>query len=100
MTDAVMFNPMEKHSSCSYFIQENILALEEVFVPLQSEHGHEKSLKMFLNENKMKKNTVSFEITLSNFVLMEKLMNAILWIERIIVFSWTNGNDFKFPGIL
>jgi hypothetical protein len=31
---------MEKHSSCSYFIQEKHPALEEVFVLLQSEHGH------------------------------------------------------------
>jgi hypothetical protein len=40
MTDAVMFNPMEKTFFLQQFTRKTFLLLEEVFVPLQSEHGH------------------------------------------------------------
>jgi hypothetical protein len=62
---------------------------------------YEKSLKMFLDENKVEREYAScFEITLSTYAPMVKLTNVISWTERTVVFAGTNSNDFKFPGIL
>jgi hypothetical protein len=59
---------------------------------------YEKSLKMFLEENKVEKeNTlVVFEITYQTYVRMVKLTNAISWTEPNYFVHGTNGNDFKF----
>jgi hypothetical protein len=40
MTDAVMFNPDGKTFFLQLFYTRKHPCLEEVFVPLQSEHGH------------------------------------------------------------
>jgi hypothetical protein len=40
MTDAVMFNPDGKTFFLQLFLYKKTSLLEEVFVPLQSEHGH------------------------------------------------------------
>jgi hypothetical protein len=57
MTDAVMFDPTEKYSSRSNTIQKNILALRGSFRPVTKVNMdmYEKSLKMFLQENKVDK---------------------------------------------
>jgi hypothetical protein len=49
MTDAVMFNPDGKHSSCSYFIQEKHSCFRGSFRPVTKVNMdmYEKSLKMF-----------------------------------------------------
>jgi hypothetical protein len=55
MTDAVMFNPDGKTFPAA-FTKKNILAFEEVFVVTKVNMDmYEKSLKMFLNENKVEK---------------------------------------------
>jgi len=71
MTDAVMFNPDGKNIlPAAILYKKNILALRGSFRPVTKVNMdmYEKSLKMFLEENKVeKKNTlVIFEITLSN----------------------------------
>ncbi|MDD3004161.1 TonB-dependent receptor [Flavobacterium sp.] len=71
MTDAVMFNPDGQNIlPASILYKKNILALRGSFRPvtLVNMDMYEKSLKMFLQENKVdEKNTlVIFEITLSN----------------------------------
>jgi hypothetical protein len=55
--DAVMFDPTEKIYSCSNLIQKNILALRGSFRPVTKVNMdmYEKSLKMFLEENKVEK---------------------------------------------
>jgi hypothetical protein len=58
---------------------------------------YEKSLKMFLDENKVEKKKLFWNY-LSN-LLMVKLTNVISWTERTVVFAGTD-NDFKFPGVL
>ena len=71
MTDAVMFSP-EGHNilPAAILYKKNILALRGSFRPVTSVNidMYEKSLKMFLEENRVEKeNTlVIFEITLSN----------------------------------
>ena len=71
MTDAVMFSP-EGHNilPAAILYKKNILALRGSFRPVTSVNidMYEKSLKMFLDENRVEKeNTlVIFEITLSN----------------------------------
>jgi hypothetical protein len=40
MTDAVMFNPDGNILPAAILYKKTSLLLEEVFVPLQSEHGH------------------------------------------------------------
>jgi hypothetical protein len=60
MTDAVMFNPDGKTFFLQLYLKKTSLLLEEVFVPLQVNMDmYEKSLKMFLNENKVEKKHVS-----------------------------------------
>lgn len=71
MTDAVMFNPDGKNIlPAAILYKKNILALRGSFRPVTKVNMdmYEKSLKMFLNENKVDiDNTlVIFEITLSN----------------------------------
>ncbi len=71
MTDAVMFNPEGKNIlPAAILYKKNLLALRGSFRPVTKVNMdmYEKSLKMFLNENKVdKSNTlVVFEITLSN----------------------------------
>lgn len=71
MTDAVMFDPEGKNIlPAAILYKKNILALRGSFRPVTSVNMdmYEKSLKMFLAENKVQKeNTlVVFEITLSN----------------------------------
>ncbi|MNF24618.1 hypothetical protein D3C85_56580 [compost metagenome] len=71
MTDAVMFNPEGKNIlPASILYKKNILAFRGSFRPVTKVNMdmYEKSLKMFLNENKVEvDNTlVVFEITLSN----------------------------------
>jgi len=71
MTDAVMFDPEGKNIlPASILYKKNILALRGSFRPVTKVNMdmYEKSLKMFLQENKVEeKNTlVVFEITLSN----------------------------------
>ena len=71
MTDAVMFNPKGKNIlPAAVLYKKNILALRGSFRPVTKVNMdmYEKSLKMFLEENKVdKENTlVIFEITLSN----------------------------------
>jgi len=71
MTDAVMFNPEGKNIlPAAILYKKNILALRGSFRPVTSVNidMYEKSLKMFLAENKVEKDNtlVIFEITLSN----------------------------------
>ena len=71
MTDAVMFSPEGKNIlPAAVLYKKNILALRGSFRPVTTVNMdmYEKSLKMFLEENKVEKeNTfVIFEITLSN----------------------------------
>ncbi|MBP6072364.1 MAG: TonB-dependent receptor [Flavobacterium sp.] len=71
MTDAVMFSPEGKNIlPAAVLYKKNILALRGSFRPVTTVNMdmYEKSLKMFLEENKVEKeNTfVVFEITLSN----------------------------------
>src|SRR6478672_1513966 len=71
MTDAVMFDPDGKNIlPAAILYKKNILALRGSFRPVTNVNMdmYEKSLKMFLEENKVEKeNTlVIFEITLSN----------------------------------
>ena len=71
MTDAVMFNPEGKNIlPAAILYKKNILAFRGSFRPVTKVNMdmYEKSLKMFLNENKVNaENTlVVFEITLSN----------------------------------
>ena len=71
MTDAVMFNPDGKNIlPAAILYKKNILAFRGSFRPVTKVNMdmYEKSLKMFLKENKVEKeNTlVIFEITLSN----------------------------------
>lgn len=71
MTDAVMFDPEGKNVlPAAVLYKKNILALRGSFRPVTRVNMdmYEKSLKMFLEENKVEKeNTlVVFEITLSN----------------------------------
>ncbi|GAA4756734.1 MULTISPECIES: TonB-dependent receptor [Flavobacterium] len=71
MTDAVMFDPTGKNIlPAAVLYKKNILALRGSFRPVTKVNMdmYEKSLQMFLEENKVKKeNTlVVFEITLSN----------------------------------
>lgn len=71
MTDAVMFDPEGKNVlPAAILYKKNILALRGSFRPVTRVNMdmYEKSLKMFLDENKVEKeNTlVVFEITLSN----------------------------------
>ncbi len=71
MTDAVMFDPKGNNIlPAAILYKKNILALRGSFRPVTSVNMdmYEKSLKMFLEENKVvKENTlVIFEITLSN----------------------------------
>lgn len=71
MTDAVMFDPEGKNVlPAAILYKKNILALRGSFRPVTRVNMdmYEKSLKMFLEENKVEKeNTlVVFEITLSN----------------------------------
>lgn len=71
MTDAVMFNPKGKNVlPAAVLYKKNILALRGSFRPVTKVNMdmYEKSLEMFLKENKVEKeNTlVVFEITLSN----------------------------------
>ena len=71
MTDAVMFNPDGKNIlPAAILYKKNILAFRGSFRPVTKVNMdmYEKSLKMFVNENKVEKeNTlVVFEITLSN----------------------------------
>jgi hypothetical protein len=86
MTDAVMFDPTEKkYSSRSNTIQKNILALRGSFRPVTVNMDmYEKSLKMFLQENKVDKDNtlVIFEITCLIYVQTEKSMNVISWIGQ------------------
>jgi hypothetical protein len=59
---------------------------------------YEKSLKMFLDENKVEKeNTlVVLKLPYQTYVPMVKLTNVISWTEQNCLFTGTNGNDFKF----
>ena len=71
MTDAVMFDPNGKNIlPAAVLYKKNILALRGSFRPVTKVNMdmYEKSLQMFIDENKVKKeNTlVVFEITLSN----------------------------------
>lgn len=71
MTDAVMFDPSGKNIlPAAVLYKKNILALRGSFRPVTKVNMdmYEKSLQMFIDENKVKKeNTlVVFEITLSN----------------------------------
>jgi hypothetical protein len=71
MTDAVMFNPEGKNIlPASILYKKNILAFRGSFRPVTKVNMdmYEKSLKMFLEENKVEKDNtlVIFEITLSN----------------------------------
>jgi hypothetical protein len=71
MTDAVMFDPSGKNIlPAAVLYKKNILALRGSFRPVTKVNMdmYEKSLQMFVDENKVKKeNTlVIFEITLSN----------------------------------
>lgn len=71
MTDAVMFNPDGNNIlPASILYKKNILALRGSFRPVTKVNMdmYEKSLKMFLDENKVEKDNtlVVFEITLSN----------------------------------
>lgn len=71
MTDAVMFDPTGKNIlPAAVLYKKNILALRGSFRPVTKVNMdmYEKSLQMFIDENKVKKeNTlVVFEITLSN----------------------------------
>jgi hypothetical protein len=71
MTDAVMFDPQGRNIlPAAILYKKNILALRGSFRPVTKVNMdmYEKSLKMFLEENKVEKeNTlVVFEITLSN----------------------------------
>ena len=71
MTDAVMFDPQGRNIlPAAILYKKNILALRGSFRPVTKVNMdmYEKSLKMFLDENKVEKeNTlVVFEITLSN----------------------------------
>ncbi len=71
MTDAVMFDPTGKNIlPAAVLYKKNILALRGSFRPVTKVNMdmYEKSLNMFIDENKVKKeNTlVIFEITLSN----------------------------------
>ncbi|OUD35944.1 TonB-dependent receptor [Flavobacterium sp. FPG59] len=71
MTDAVMFNPDGKNIlPAAILYKKNILAFRGSFRPVTKVNMdmYEKSLKMFLNENKVDKDNtlVVFEITLSN----------------------------------
>jgi len=71
MTDAVMFNPKGKNIlPASILYKKNILAIRGSFRPVTKVNMdmYEKSMQMFLEENKVdKENTlVIFEITLSN----------------------------------
>lgn len=71
MTDAVMFDPTGKNIlPAAVLYKKNILALRGSFRPVTKVNMdmYEKSLQMFVDENKVKKeNTlVIFEITLSN----------------------------------
>jgi hypothetical protein len=56
MTDAVMFDP-QGHTRQQYYIKKNILALRGSFRPVTKVNMdmYEKSLKMFLDENKVEK---------------------------------------------
>lgn len=71
MTDAVMFSPEGKNIlPAAVLYKKNILALRGSFRPVTTVNMdmYEKSLKMFLEENKVEKDNtfVVFEITLSN----------------------------------
>jgi hypothetical protein len=71
MTDAVMFDPNGKNIlPAAILYKKNILALRGSFRPVTKVNMdmYEKSLKMFLQENKVDKDNtlVIFEITLSN----------------------------------
>jgi hypothetical protein len=71
MTDAVMFNPEGKNIlPAAILYKKNLLALRGSFRPVTKVNMdmYEKSLKMFLEENKVEKDNtlVIFEITLSN----------------------------------
>jgi hypothetical protein len=71
MTDAVMFNPDGKNIlPAAILYKKNILAFRGSFRPVTKVNMdmYEKSLKMFLEENKVEKDNtlVVFEITLSN----------------------------------
>jgi hypothetical protein len=71
MTDAVMFNPEGKNIlPAAILYKKNLLALRGSFRPVTKVNMdmYEKSLKMFLEENKVEKDNtlVVFEITLSN----------------------------------
>jgi hypothetical protein len=70
MTDAVMFDPQGRNILRQLLYKKNILALRGSFRPTKVNMDmYEKSLKMFLDENKEKENTLFFEITLSNLRL-------------------------------
>jgi hypothetical protein len=71
MTDAVMFNPEGKNIlPAAILYKKNLLALRGSFRPVTKVNMdmYEKSLEMFLKENKVEKSNtlVVFEITLSN----------------------------------
>ena len=71
MTDAVMFNPEGKNIlPAAILYKKNILAFRGSFRPVTSVNMdmYERSLKLFLEENKVEKDNtlVVFEITLSN----------------------------------
>nr|WP_288834213.1 TonB-dependent receptor [uncultured Flavobacterium sp.] len=71
MTDAVMFNPKGKNIlPAAVLYKKNILAIRGSFRPVTKVNMdmYEKSLQMFLEENKVDKDNtlVIFEITLSN----------------------------------
>ena len=71
MTDAVMFNPDGKNVlPAAVLYKKNLLAFRGSFRPVTNVNldMYEKSLKMFLDENKVEKDNtlVVFEITLSN----------------------------------
>jgi hypothetical protein len=61
MTDAVMFDPkVETYFRQQYCIKKNILALRGSFRPKKVNMDmYEKSLKMFLEENKVEKENTS-----------------------------------------
>jgi hypothetical protein len=62
---------------------------------------YEKSLKMFLDENKVEKeNTSCFEITLSNLRSDGEIDERDFMDRAELLCSLGQTNDFKFPRIL
>jgi hypothetical protein len=88
MTDAVMFDPQGRNILPAAILYKKILALRGSFRPVTKVNMdmYEKSLKMFLDENKVEKeNTlVVLKLPYQTYAPMVKLTNVISWTEQLL----------------